>query len=116
MLDRHVDRGYSAVALVIHAVGRENATSEPIPRQDLLSIKKLEAEGTPSETMTVLGWVLDARNFTISLPNHKQIAWKQSINVALRRKCVDQKSLDAIVGRLNHIGCITPQARRFLSR
>lgn len=117
MLERHdVDQGCSAVPLVIHAVGRANTTSEPVPRQDLLSIKKLKAEGTPSETMTVLGWVLDARNFAISLPKHKQIAWKQSVDVALRRRRIDQKSLDAIVGRLNHVGCIVPQARHFLSR
>ena len=116
MLEQHADRGAAAVPLAMHAVGRESSSHEPLPRKDLLSITKMKAESTPSEIMIVLGWELDARRFTISLPAHKQIAWKDSIRSVLGRKRVDQKTLDTIVGRLNHIGYVIPQARHFLSR
>jgi hypothetical protein len=52
-----LDRGGHAVPLAIHVTSRPHAgEAEPIPRQNLVQDKKLEAEGAHAEVQIVLGW------------------------------------------------------------
>ena len=110
------DRMSAATLLAIHALGRPVSDSEPLPRDDLASIKKLLAEGTPSEALCLLGWDADARRLLLRLPWSKHLAWRDDTLRLLRARGATRSELDTLVGRLNHVGCITPAARHFLSR
>jgi hypothetical protein len=74
------------------------------------------AEGTPSETQVVLGWVLDTHLLLIQLPGDKFIAWTTDIASVLETGTVTFGSLESIVGRLNHAGYVIPMSRHFLNR
>ena len=85
-------------------------------RADSMSLRKILAEGTPSEIKIVLGWLLNTRKFRIGLPKEKAIDWIASIDIVLERGHTWEGELHTIVGRLNHVGYIIPQARYFLNR
>ena len=110
------DRMSAATLLAIHALGRPASDSEPLPRDDLASIKKLLAEGTPSEALCLLGWDADARRLLLRLPWSKHLAWRDDMLRLLRARGATRSELDTLVGRLNHVGHIIPAARHFLSR
>ena len=110
------DRTSAATLLAIHALGRPVSDSEPLPRDDLASIKKLLAEGTPSEALCLLGWDADTRRLLLRLPWSKHLACRDDMLRLLRARGATRSELDALVGRLNHVGCIIPAARHFLSR
>jgi hypothetical protein len=42
-----------------------------LPRIDIISAKKLQAEGTFKEVKVILGWVINTRSLLISLPLDK---------------------------------------------
>ena len=71
----HMSRATHAAALAILTILRPPATNEPIPRDNVLSLRKLAAEGRLEEKKTVLGWDIDTRNFRISLPPDKADRW-----------------------------------------
>ena len=52
----YIDKLRYAVALVIDFFGRPLDQKEPIHRDDVLSMKKLQAEGALEECKTILGW------------------------------------------------------------
>ena len=110
------DRMSAATLLAIHALGRPASDSEPLPRDDLASIKKLLAEGTPSEALRLLGWDAETRRLLLRLPWSKHLAWRDDMLRLLRARGATRSELDTLVGRLNHVGHITPAARHFLSR
>ena len=110
------DRMSAATLLAIHALGRPASDSEPLPRDDLASIKKLLAEGMPSEVLCLLGWDADARRLLLRLPWSKCLAWRDDMLRLLRARGATRSELDTLVGRLNHVGHIIPAARHFLSR
>ena len=114
--DDNNKRAEAAVPLAIHIVGRPVAKTEPIKRQDLLSLPKLEAEGRLEEIKNVLGWDIDTRRFTISLPIRKYDAWKTSIISIISTKITTFRDLDTLIGRLNHISVILPQILHFMGR
>ena len=72
-------RAKEAVPLAIHALGRPLDDLEHIPRDNLVSLSKLEAEGSPAEQIVMLGFNIDTRRLTVSLPDHKFIAWSSSV-------------------------------------
>ena len=78
-LGNNRERGAAAVPLAIHTVGRPIHGDEPLPRDDLMALKKLLAEGGLEETKTLLGWFLNTRWLLITLPDAKFHAWKNSI-------------------------------------
>ena len=90
--------------------------SEPLPRDPLVSSKKLKAEGGLAEEMVLLGWHVDTRRLLVSLPVDKHAAWCRSISVVLDRGETNQGELSSLVGRLNHVAFIIPSARHFMSR
>jgi hypothetical protein len=62
--DDHLERGRNAPLLAIDTMGRPTHADDPQPRDPIVALKKLAAEGTPAERMTVLGWLLDTRRST----------------------------------------------------
>ena len=57
--------------LALDITFRPVTEEEPIPREELLNKVKTAVEGAPSEQRTFLGWLVDTRRMTVSLPNGK---------------------------------------------
>ena len=66
-------RARAGVLLAIHTAGRTPQEIEPLTRTHLASIAKLTAEGRLEELKTTLGWDINTRSLTVSLPSHKYI-------------------------------------------
>jgi hypothetical protein len=109
-------RGTNAMALAIHTICRPVSPKEPLIREDCLSLSKLTEEGTLSESSTVLGWTLDTRHLTVSLPLDKFNIWQKSILETLERRQISSADLATLIGRLNHAASVLPLARYFLNR
>jgi hypothetical protein len=109
-------RARAAVPLAIHIVGRPLAAKEPIPRQNLISIDKLQAEGRMEELKTDLGWHFDTRRLLVALSEDKFKAWSNKLNLILVRGFSNFDELDTIIGQLTHVTIIMPCLLHFLSR
>ena len=75
---------------------------------------KLEAEGTPSEMMIVLGWWLDTRKLLLRLPNNKFRAYSKEMEEILASGRVDGKDLESIIGKFVHASYAVPLSQHFL--
>ncbi|MGH7974512.1 MAG: hypothetical protein ACREBR_03205, partial [bacterium] len=115
-LEDKAARCSAAVVLALHTMGRPVQLYEPIPRDDLLSFKKLFGEGRMEEIKVILGWEINSRRLTIALPKEKFSSWRHDIQMLCTSRHSTFKELDTLVGRLNHVGYIIPQARHFLNR
>ena len=114
---RMVQRARQALPMATHLVFRPHAgPNEPIQRPDAQSVRKLLAEGKLREVLTLLGWHINSRDFTIGLPIEKVKAWIQSINEVIDKMIISWDEAKTLVGRLNHVGFIIPCARHFLNR
>lgn len=103
------------VPLAAFVTSRPHAgAEEPVPRRDLISSDKLEAEGTPEEAQIVLGWLLDTFSLLISLPLDKHTAWDRELKEMIDSGRAKFGDLDSMVGRLNHASYLIPLARHFL--
>ena len=109
-------RAKEAVPLAIHALGRPQADKEHLPRDNLVSISKLAAEGTPAEEIVMLGFSLNTRSLTVALPEHKFVAWTDSIKSITKKGSATHDELDTLVGRLTHLSAIVLPILHFLSR
>ena len=110
------ERGAAASLLAIHAVCRPVAADEPILRDELTAEKKLIAESLLEELKTTLGWALDTRRLLVGLSDEKLQAWLASVIFMLIVGYTSYAELDTLVGRLNHVCFVVPQARHFMSR
>ena len=79
----------AAIPLAIEVAARPNDVNEPIPCKKMVAEDKLKAEGGLSETKTILGWLFNFRTLTVSLPEHKHIAWSREINQMLSSSGTD---------------------------
>ena len=111
-----IERAQNAAPLAIHTVFRPTNHTDPLPRADAISERKLKGEGTPSEVKTILGWDVNTRKFKIYLPKLKATEWRNEITNILHLTTVPTKRLESTIGRLNHAGHIVPQGRYFLNR
>lgn len=91
----NVDRVACAVPLAIHTVGRQLSDNEPLPRDDLISISKLAAEGRMEETKMLLGWQIDTRRLFLHLPLNKYLGWSNDILEAIKKVTVKGSELDS---------------------
>ncbi len=105
----------AATFLAIHAVGRD-LEDESLPRDCLLSLDKLAAEGGLTELLVVLGWLYDTRRLRVSLPEHKYTAWKNSVLEMLKSGSALPKELESLINRLSHMAGVLKGSRHFLSR
>ena len=106
----------AAALLAIHIVGRPLQTVKPIPREDMVSITKLLAEGAMEETKIVLGWILDTRRLKIKLTNQKFHAWSTKLKNMRERLSSNHDELDTVLGQLTHVATVIPPLLHFLSR
>ena len=106
-------RVQGAVALAVETISRKVHADEPLPRAALINKTKLAAEGRLEEKKIVLGWMLDTRRLTISLPEHKFLAWTNQIKDIIESRKTTSKVLETILGRLTNASSILPLARHF---
>jgi hypothetical protein len=97
--------------LVICPLGRPLHASEPIIQKRLLSLAKFAADGRPEEIKIVLGWCLNTRQLLVSLPECKQVIWKDQIQNVLNESNATLAELKNIKGRLTHLACVDRAAR-----
>ena len=72
---RCLARARQAVVMALFLIFRPLAQLlEPIKRLDPASIRKMKAEGQLRELITFLGWSIDTRALTISIPYEKWTA------------------------------------------
>jgi hypothetical protein len=77
---------------------------------------KLTAEGGLSETKVILGWHFNFRTLTVTLPEHKHIAWSREIKQMIDSRCTTKKQLESTIGWLGHVGYVIPWVYHFMSR
>jgi hypothetical protein len=106
----------AAIPLAIEVAARPNNVNKPIPRKKMVAEDKLKAEGGLSETKTILGWLFNFCTLTVSLPEHKYIAWSNDLKQMIRSQRTTKKQLESTIGRLRHIGYIIPWVYHYLSR
>jgi hypothetical protein len=105
-----------AIPLAIHSIARPVDPNDDLPRVDIISSKKLKAEGTLEEIKTVLGWVINTRHLLISLPPDKHKKWSSDITKIIHSNKVSHTQLEPLIRRLNHVAGIIPMFRHFLGR
>ena len=115
--DRAIQRSIDSALLAMDTIGRPMADGDQqFFRDPVLSLKKALAEGTATELLIVLGWLLDTRRLLIQLPSDKRRAWIRDIDALLKSKTASYKALHCLIGRLQHVAAILPTARHFLGR
>ena len=115
-IEDNTTRVIRAIPFAIHSVARPIDNSDDIPRVDIISAKKLHAEGTFEEVKVVLGWIINTRNLLISLPQDKHKKWTTDLNRMIASGSTSYKLLESTLGRLNHVAGIIPMLRHFLGR
>ncbi len=115
---KQVERARDCVLMALHLQFRPHGgDKEPIQRPEAASRRKLLGEGGLSETLIMLGWKINSRTLEISLPEDKAKAWSKSIKtICNHRTRYQYNELATLVGRLNHVAFIIPQARHFMNR
>ena len=112
---KHIIWKHAASApLALYVSMRPLAEDEPVPRKQPLSLPKLEAEGTPSEMMIVLGWWLDTHKLLLRLPDDKFLAYSKEVEEILAAGRVDGKNLESIIGKFVHASYAVPLSRHYL--
>ena len=82
--DKHwIDCAKNAALLVIHTLLRPIHPSEPLERDDPLSLRKPVGEGQLADQKTCLGWNINTHSLRISHPEEKQTFWTNNIKEAL---------------------------------
>jgi len=112
----NAERLEAAIPLAIEVAARPTDASEPIPREPMVAKDKLKAEGGLSETKVILGWHFNFRTLTVTLPEHKFIAWSTEIHKMIDSGKTTKKDLESTIGRMGHVGFIIPWVFHFLSR
>jgi hypothetical protein len=104
-----------SLLLVVHIVCCPLDPSEPIAHGDCLSLSKLADEGTLSEDLIILGWQINARKLTISLPEKKYKYWVDDLTSYIKAKKISHKNLESLIGHLSHAATACPLMRYFLN-
>jgi hypothetical protein len=78
----------------------------------------MEAQGRPVIKTIVLGWVLNTQTLTVHLTDDKFRLWtKELVDITTNSKqSVTAKSLECLLGRLQHAATIFKPGKHFLSR
>ncbi len=111
----NANRLKAAIPLAIKVAARPNDVNEPIPREPMVAQDKLKAEGGLAEMKVILGWHFNFWTLTITLPEHKHIAWSGEIRAMINSGKTTKKALESTIGRLGHVGSVIPWVFHFLS-
>lgn len=86
-----------AISLAIHALAHPLDPSEKIPRKDIISLNKFATEGQMEQTKVILGWLLNTRWMSISLPTDKQNRWVSDIDKLISAPRVKHKNIETTI-------------------
>ena len=115
--DKHcIDCSKSAALLVIHTLFRPLKPSEPLKRDDPLSLRKLAGEGQLAEHKTCLWWDINTHSLRLSLLVEKQISWTTDIKESLSSTKIKTDTLESLIGKLNQVAHVILPERYFLNR
>jgi hypothetical protein len=114
-LNENRKRAVQSMLLAMHIFCRPLDQKEPITGDDCLSFSKL-AEGTLSEEQVILGWKINTRKLTISLPEKKYTNWHEDLTKYIKTKKISHKNLESLVSRLSHAASACPLMRYYLNR
>jgi hypothetical protein len=112
----NINRVCSAAILAIHTVTRPLDPSDEILRKEIISMKKFQAEGSPSEVKTVLGWSINTRLLRIYLPPEKYTDWNNDMNSYLSNPKMSKNNMETLIGRLDHVASLMEMLRHFMNR
>ena len=111
-----VARAAQAVVMALFLIFRPLAKGlEVLVRPDIASIRKMQAEGGLAEIVIFLGWLIDTHRLLIALPPDKWKAWSDQIQSCLTDEALPCKTIETLIGRLNHVCFIIPDARHFMN-
>ena len=108
-----IKRNAASVPLAMHVSMRPLAKDEPVPRKETLSLTKLLLEGSPSERMIVLGWMIDTQRLLLQLPKDKYDCWKKEIRDLLADPKISRENLESLIGKLVHAAYVIPLTHHF---
>ena len=114
-IDDNLDRLRAAPCTIIHVVAHSTPSQSLSNRDNLIADNKNDAEGAPEESKVCLGWLLNTRKLTVSLPPHKYKAWSKQITDMMTHKTVSEKVLASVLGRLKNVATILVMMGHFLS-
>ena len=103
--ERDRKRLEAVLPLMLHLIGRpaEDSVPETLPRDALIAVSKYLAEAKASESKVILGWEVNTRQMTVSLPSDKHRAWTidlQSLQARPNQRAT-AKELESTIGCLN---------------
>jgi hypothetical protein len=107
-LNDNRNRAVQSMLLAIHIVCCPLDSNEPFTRRDCLSLRKLTEGGTLSEESIILGWKINTRALTISLPDKKYKGWHADLSLYTKAKKISYKNLELLIGCLNHAATACP--------
>lgn len=109
-------RTSEAVLLALYIVARPEDKNDPIPRNPIISLRKWIAEGTPEEVKVILGWEVNTRMMSVSLPECRVSEWSNQIKHMLEKGKAQKATWHKVLGRLTRLSEIIPLSRFFLNR
>jgi hypothetical protein len=98
------------IPLAIRTLARPLNASDVIPRKDIILLKKFK------EVKKALGWILNTRSLQLSLPSEKYTECSNAIAKLIAAKKANHKSLESLIGRINHIACVFHLLRHYMGR
>ena len=111
-----VTRAFATALLVMDTVSRSLDPRETTLRSKFTEEQKTIVEGAPNEVHLVLGWTMNFRTLTMSLPIEKFAAWSLDIKHILKSNKITKPLLESTIGRLSHAATVIPLGRFFLGR
>ncbi len=112
---RNANRLEAAIPLAIEVAAQPNNVNKPIPWEPMVAQDKLKAEEGLAETKVILGWHFNFCTLTVTLPEHKHIAWSSKIWTMIADGRTTKKALESTIGQLDHVGFVIPWVFHFLS-
>ena len=111
-----IDSAKSADVLVIHTLFRPLKPSEPLKRDDPLTLRKLTGEVQLAEQKTCLSWDINTQYLRVSLTEEKQTAWKNDIKEALAYTKIKTDTPESLIGKIDHAAHVIPPEQYLLNQ
>jgi hypothetical protein len=81
----------------------------------MIADDKLTVEGGLSETKTIFGWYFNFRTLTVTVPEHRHIAWSREIKLMIQVHKTTKRMLELTIRCMGHVSFMIPWVYHFLS-
>ena len=98
--DKSWERLNHAVSFAMNIFGRTVHEEEPLPRDHIVPVKKLSAEGGLEEMNIILGWIFAFITLTGFLTKDKHKAWSEQVRTLIINEASTMDELNSMIGRL----------------